>query len=83
MSEPSVCCGSAGTYAISQRDMSMRLGDRKARNVIASGATVMATGNPGCALQLTNALERAGSEVQVSYVVDLLDEAYRKGGDYE
>ena len=83
MSEPSVCCGSAGTYAISQRDMSMRLGDRKARNVIASGATVMATGNPGCALQLTNALDRAESEVKVRYVVDLLDEAYRKGGDYQ
>ena len=82
MQEPSVCCGSAGSYSISQREMSMRLGDRKARNVLASGADVMATGNPGCALQLTNALERSGSEVRVSYVVDLLDEAYRAGGDY-
>ena len=82
MQEPSVCCGSAGSYAISQREMSMRLGNRKARNVVASGATVMATANPGCALQLTNALERAGSGVQVRYVVDLLDEAYLAGGDY-
>ena len=82
MKEPSVCCGSAGSYAISQREMSMRLGDRKARNVVDSGANVMATGNPGCALQLANALERAESEVRVSYVVDLLDEAYRNGGDY-
>ena len=82
MQEPSVCCGSAGSYAISQREMSMRLGDRKARNVVASGADVMATGNPGCALQLTNALERSGSDVRVNYVVDLLDEAYRIGGDY-
>ena len=82
MNEPSVCCGSAGSYAISQREMSMRLGDRKARNVVESGANVMATGNPGCALQLTNALERAESEVRVSYVVDLLDEAYQIGGDY-
>ena len=72
MQEPSVCCGSAGSYAISQREMSMRLGDRKARNVVASGANVMATGNPGCALQLTNALERANSGVRVSYVVDWL-----------
>lgn len=82
MEEPSVCCGSAGSYSISQREMSMRLGDRKARNVIASGAEVMATGNPGCALQLANALERAESGVRVSYVVDLLDQAYRIGGDY-
>ena len=82
MAEPTVCCGSAGTYAISQRDMSMRLGDRKARNIVASGASYMATGNPGCALQLTNALGRAEADVEVRYVVDLLDEAYRAGGDY-
>jgi len=83
MAEPTVCCGSAGTYSISQRDMSMRLGNRKASNIIASGASYMATGNPGCALQLTNALERAKADVGVRYVVDLLDEAYRVGGDYE
>ena len=83
MAEPTVCCGSAGTYSISQRDMSMRLGNRKASNIIASGASYMATGNPGCAIQLTNALERAKADVGVRYVVDLLDEAYRVGGDYE
>ncbi len=82
MAEPTVCCGSAGTYSITQRDMSMRLGDRKARNIVASGASYMATGNPGCALQLTNALGRAEADVKVKYVVDLLDEAYRTGGDY-
>ena len=82
MAEPTVCCGSAGTYSITQRDMSMRLGDRKARNIVASGASYMATGNPGCALQLTNALGRAEADVKVEYVVDLLDEAYRTGGDY-
>ncbi|MXX93629.1 MAG: (Fe-S)-binding protein [Chloroflexi bacterium] len=82
MDEPTVCCGSAGTYSISQRDMSMRLGDRKARNIVATGAAYMATGNPGCALQLTNALGRAEADVKVRYVVDLLDEAYRTGGDY-
>ena len=83
MAEPTVCCGSAGTYAISQRDMSMRLGDRKARNIVASGASYMATGNPGCALQLSNALGRAEADVEVRYVVDMLDEAYRAGGDYD
>ena len=82
MAEPTVCCGSAGTYSIAQRDMSLRLGDRKARNIIATGASYMATGNPGCALQLTNALNRANAEVEVRYVVDLLDEAYQTGGDY-
>ena len=82
MQEPTVCCGSAGTYSIAQREMSMRLGDRKARNIVATGANYMATGNPGCALQLTNALDRAEAKVEVKYAVDLLDEAYRTGGDY-
>ncbi len=82
MSEGAVCCGSAGTYSISQREMSLQLGDRKARNIVASGADVMVTGNPGCALQLNNALARAGHDIEVKYVVELLDEAYRSGGDY-
>ncbi len=82
MAESTVCCGSAGTYSIVQRDMSTRLGDRKARNIVATGANYMATGNPGCALQLSNALARADSEIEVKYAVDLLDEAYRLGGDY-
>ena len=82
MQEPTVCCGSAGTYSIAQREMSMRLGDRKARNIVATGANYMATGNPGCALQLTNALDRAEAKMEVKYAVDLLDEAYRTGGDY-
>ena len=82
MAEPTVCCGSAGTYSITQRDMSMRLADRKSENILASGASYVATGNPGCALQLTNALGRAKSDVKVKYVVDLLDQAYRESGDY-
>ena len=83
MAESTVCCGSAGTYSIAQRDMSTRLGDRKARNIVATGATYMATGNPGCALQLSNALTRADSGIEVRYAVDILDEAYRTGGDYD
>ena len=82
MQEPTVCCGSAGTYSIAQREMSQRLGDRKARNIIDAGADYMATGNPGCALQLTNALDRANAAIKVQYAVDLLDAAYRAGGDY-
>ncbi len=52
LAEPAVCCGSAGTYSITQREMSAQLGRRKARNVIATGAEIVATANPGCAMQL-------------------------------
>ena len=82
LNEPNICCGSAGTYSLSQREMSVRLGDRKARNVESTGADIVATANPGCASQLQSSLERIGYDAKVAYVVDLLDAAYRKGGDY-
>ena len=74
--EAGMCCGSAGTYSITQKEMSLRLGKRKVENVESTDAEIVATGNPGCAMQMANALRRAGSSTQVKYVVDLLDEAY-------
>ena len=74
--ESSLCCGSAGTYSISEQEMSARLGNRKAKSVVGTGAQIVATGNPGCALQMTNHLRDANSGVKVRYVVELLDEAY-------
>ena len=82
LGEPSICCGSAGTYSLTQREMSAQLGKRKARNVLATGAEIVATGNPGCAMQLDFALTQVAEEdsqdrtTKVRYVVDLLDEAY-------
>jgi glycolate oxidase iron-sulfur subunit len=82
LEEPGLCCGSAGTYSITQREMSASLGKRKARNVIATGADIVATGNPGCAMQLDFSLTQVADEnstqrtTKVRYVVDLLDEAY-------
>jgi glycolate oxidase iron-sulfur subunit len=81
LSEPEVCCGSAGTYAITQLDMSVQLGRRKARNIVKTGAEIVATANPGCALQLDFALQQidrqdSSKKTTVRYVVDLLDAAY-------
>jgi glycolate oxidase iron-sulfur subunit len=62
--------------------MSAQLGKRKARNVLATGAEIVATGNPGCAMQLDFALTQIAEDdsqdrtTKVRYVVDLLDEAY-------
>lgn len=78
MHEGNVCCGSAGTYSITQKEMSLRLGDRKAGNIQSTGAQIVATGNPGCALQMNSALTRSGSTITVKYVVELLDEAYSR-----
>jgi glycolate dehydrogenase iron-sulfur subunit len=79
MREASLCCGSAGIYNVTQPEMAARLGARKVDNALATGAEVIATANPGCALQLAAELRRRGSWVGVRSVVELLDEAYRRG----
>ena len=77
MKEPLVCCGSAGAYSLTEQKMSSSLGKRKARNVIASGADVVATGNPGCALQMQRWLQEEGADsIKVKFVVELLKESY-------
>jgi glycolate oxidase iron-sulfur subunit len=79
MAESSLCCGSAGTYSVTQPEMSGRLLDRKLDHALATGASIIATANPGCALQLEAGLRRRRSPVRVRHVVELLDAAYRRG----
>jgi len=74
MDESSLCCGSAGIYNVTQPEMSQRLQRRKVDRVLAVAPEIVATANPGCALQLRNGLDRAGAErVAVVHVVELLD----------
>ncbi len=75
--ESEICCGAAGSYNLVQPDMAARLGERKAANILATGATVVATGNVGCLMQITRHLQDAG--VEVAHPVDLLWRAY--GGE--
>ncbi len=79
MKESSLCCGSAGIYNILRKDFADQLGDRKAGNTIATGAQTVTTSNPGCYLQLRTSLKRNDSDMDVKYIVELLDEAY--GGE--
>jgi glycolate oxidase iron-sulfur subunit len=76
MNESAVCCGSAGVYNLTQPEMAERLQRRKVANVTATGATVVATANPGCALQVAAGLREAGYDARVAHVVELLDEAH-------
>jgi glycolate oxidase iron-sulfur subunit len=77
MEESALCCGSAGIYNVTQPAMSDALGQRKARNAIATGADVVVSANPGCMLQLRANLKAAGSRARVRHIVELLDEAYQ------
>jgi len=76
MNESSLCCGSAGIYNITQPEMAERLGSRKIENVIATGAAVVATANPGCALQLNAQLRKRESSIRVMHVIELLEQSY-------
>jgi glycolate oxidase iron-sulfur subunit len=71
--EAAICCGSAGIYNMVQPETAQTLGDRKAELVIPLSPEVVATGNPGCLLQLQSALERKGHPVRVLHTVQILD----------
>ena len=75
--EPAICCGSAGIYNLTQPEMSERLKARKTKNILEAEPQIVATANPGCAMQVAAGLREAGRSVPVKHVVELLDEAYR------
>jgi glycolate oxidase iron-sulfur subunit len=77
------CCGGAGIYGITHPDLGGRIGNDKVAQVRGTGAEVLATGNPGCAMQIGAGLRIQGSSIQVAHPVEILDESYRRGGLYE
>jgi glycolate oxidase iron-sulfur subunit len=74
--EADMCCGSAGTYNVSQPELSKALLDRKMANVLASGANILVTANPGCQMQLAAGVRASRAPVTVMHLMDLLDQAY-------
>jgi len=70
------CCGAAGIYSLTHADMSDRLLARKVEAVRTTAPDYVATGNPGCLLQLWRGLAAAGLDVRAVHPVELLDRAY-------
>ncbi|MCI0529653.1 MAG: 4Fe-4S dicluster domain-containing protein [Nitrospira sp.] len=70
------CCGSAGIYNVTHREMSMKLLERKMSNILASGADMIATGNPGCILQIRLGVQKHQMSAEVLHPVELLAQAY-------
>jgi glycolate oxidase iron-sulfur subunit len=77
ISEPELCCGSAGIYNILNPVPARELGDRKAANIVATGADVLVTANPGCLMQVTTAIERSGHPMGMAHTVEVLDASIR------
>jgi glycolate oxidase iron-sulfur subunit len=74
--EAELCCGSAGTYNIERPEIARQLGERKARELIATGASVIASGNIGCITQLQSHLRAQGRQIPILHTVEILDRAY-------
>lgn len=77
ITEGDMCCGSAGVYNLTQPVAARALGDRKAGNVVATGAEILVTANPGCMMQIRAAMERRGAPLAVAHIAEVLDASLR------
>ncbi len=72
-----LCCGSGGVFNLLQPDVAEELGQRKSRNLAATGAKVIASPNPGCSLQIQKYLHAQGQDIPLWHPIELLDFAIR------
>ena len=76
--ESELCCGAAGTYNLTQPEMSARLSRRKMENIKRTGARIAITSNAGCALQIAREARDQGEQLAVVHPMEMLDWSYRK-----
>jgi len=75
--ESEACCGSAGIYNITHSGTSLSILEKKMDNIERSGAEIVATGNPGCLLQIRLGAMMRNLPIEVVHPIQLLDQAYR------
>jgi len=83
LTDSDVCCGGAGVYNILEPDLSSQVLAEKLSHIKETGASVLATGNAGCHMQISAGARLAGMSLRVCHPVELLDESYRRAGYYE
>jgi glycolate oxidase iron-sulfur subunit len=72
------CCGAAGLYNVTEPELSGRLSAEKAQAIASTGATTIASANPGCSMQIAAGLRVLGVEARVVHPIQLMDSAYRQ-----
>jgi glycolate oxidase iron-sulfur subunit len=77
--ESEFCCGSAGIYNITHSEMANKLLERKINNILDAGGDIVATGNPGCLLQIKAGMQKYGRDLPVVHTIEILDMAYQNG----
>lgn len=75
--DAALCCGSAGVYNMLQPEVAEELGQQKVRNLLNTGANLIASSNPGCSLQIQKHLKQQGKSVPLYHPMQLLDYAIR------
>jgi glycolate oxidase iron-sulfur subunit len=77
LADAGTCCGSAGVYNLLQPEAAAELGARKADTVLAAGAPLLISANPGCSLQIAAAIEARGEHIAVAHTAQILDASIR------
>jgi glycolate oxidase iron-sulfur subunit len=77
LAESEICCGAAGSYNLTEPEMSDRLAERKRQHILATDAEIVITGNAGCSLQLQAVLRGSRKKLWVAHPMDILDLSYR------
>jgi len=77
IADPELCCGSAGIYNILNPEPARDLGERKAAAVAATGASIVASANPGCLMQLRASLRPGDRPLTCVHTIELLDASIR------
>ncbi|GAA0495581.1 glycolate oxidase iron-sulfur subunit [Paractinoplanes deccanensis] len=77
IADPEICCGSAGIWNVLNPVPAAELGDRKASTVLATGADLLVTANPGCLMQVASALRRQGGRIAMAHTAQVLDASIR------
>lgn len=75
MEDAGLCCGLGGTFTAAHPNLSRAIGDRHLAGLAASGATVIASGCPGCVMQLQDIINRAGLPLKAVHTLALIDQA--------
>jgi glycolate oxidase iron-sulfur subunit len=77
IADAEICCGSAGIWNVLNPEPARQLGDRKARDVLATGAQLLVTANPGCLMQVASSVQRIGGTIAFAHTAQVLDASIR------
>ena len=78
-----MCCGSAGSYSFTQSALSRSVLERKVSSILAAKPDVVASGNPGCIMQIGAGLAAERSDISMVHPVEILDKSYARAGFYD